>query len=124
MTITQLGQKFTEAQIITGTNIGDKIFIPRIIMSPNDAKWPFRLKRMQFPLLVCFAMTINKSQGKSLQKVGLYLSKLVFCHLQLYVTLSRVTNIDGLKILIDGDGKSDENVPRKLCTKKYFKQKV
>jgi hypothetical protein len=71
MTITQLGQKFIEDQIITGTNVGDKVFIPRIIMSPNDVKWPFRLKRRQFPLsvcFVCFAMTINKSQGKSLPK--------------------------------------------------------
>jgi hypothetical protein len=41
MTITQLGQKFIEAQIITRTNLGDKVFIPRSIMRPNDAKWPF-----------------------------------------------------------------------------------
>jgi ATP-dependent DNA helicase PIF1 len=61
LTITQLGQKFIEAQIITRTNVGDKIFIPRIIMSPSDTKWPFKLKRRQFPLSVCFVMTINKS---------------------------------------------------------------
>jgi hypothetical protein len=28
MTITQLGQKYIEAQIITGTNVGNKVFIP------------------------------------------------------------------------------------------------
>jgi hypothetical protein len=120
MTITQLGQKFIEAQIITGTNVGDKVFIPRIIMSPNDAKWPFKLKRRQFPLSVCFAMTINKSQGQSLQKVGLYLSKQVFCHGQLYVALSRVTNRNGLRILIDENGKSDENMARNIVYKEIF----
>jgi hypothetical protein len=38
MSVTQLGKKFIEAQIITGTNVGDKVFIPRIIMTPNDTK--------------------------------------------------------------------------------------
>jgi hypothetical protein len=60
--ITQLGSKYIEAQIITVTNVGDKVCIPRIIMAPNDTKWPFKLKRRQFSLSVCFAMTITKSQ--------------------------------------------------------------
>jgi ATP-dependent DNA helicase PIF1 len=36
LTITLLGKWFIEAQIITGTNIGNKVYIPRIIMSPNE----------------------------------------------------------------------------------------
>jgi hypothetical protein len=80
MTITQLGNKYIEAQIITRTHVGDKVCIPWIIMTPNDTKWSFKLKRRQFPLSVCFAMIISKSQGQSLRYVGLYLSKQVFCH--------------------------------------------
>ena len=51
-------------------------------------------------------MTINKSQGQSLSKVGLYLKDPVFTHGQLYVALSRVKTREGVKILIfDADGK-------------------
>jgi hypothetical protein len=45
MTLTQLGNKYMEAQIIIGKHVGDKVCIPRIIVTPNDTKWPFKLKR-------------------------------------------------------------------------------
>lgn len=92
-----------EAEIITGNNIGRKVLIPRIIMTSPDIKWPFMLRRRQFPVKVCFAMTINKSQGQTLQHVGIYLPKPVFSHGQLYVALSRVTSTKGLKMLLKND---------------------
>ena len=45
-------------------------------------------------------MTINKSQGQSLKKVGIYLQRPVFTHGQLYVALSRVKNIQGLHVIL------------------------
>ena len=50
-------------------------------------------------------MTINKSQGQSFEKVGVYLENPVFAHGQLYVAFSRVRSKKGLKIFIkDGEG--------------------
>ena len=45
-------------------------------------------------------MTINKSQGQSLNWVGLYLPTSVFSYGQLYVACSRITTRKNLKILI------------------------
>ncbi|KAL4598101.1 hypothetical protein ACB092_11G035000 [Castanea dentata] len=118
--VTQLSKWVLEAQIISGTHIGEKVFIPRIVLSPSDSKWPFVLKRRQFPVSVCFAMTINKSQGQSLQRVGLYLDRPVFSHGQLYVAVSRVTSKDGLKILIVENDDTDRFHTKNIVYKEIF----
>ncbi|GJU24312.1 DNA helicase [Tanacetum coccineum] len=99
MIIRQLLPKVIEAQIITGTRISQKAYIPRIPLTMKDPKLPFIFKRKQFPVRVCYAMTINKSQGQSLKKIGIYLPQPIFEHGQLYVALSRATTPHGLKIL-------------------------
>jgi len=53
-------------------------------ISSTQSPWPFKLSRRQFLITVCYAMTINRSQGQSLDYVGLYLTRSVFSHGQLY----------------------------------------
>ncbi|KAK9071641.1 hypothetical protein SSX86_008070 [Deinandra increscens subsp. villosa] len=118
--IVSLGKHVIEAVVISGSNIGFRTFIPRLSLVPTDKRVVFRFKRRQFPISVCFAMTIHKSQGQSLSRVGLYLKDPVFSHGQLYVALSRVKSKKGLKILIlDEDGRPT-NVTRNIVYKSIF----
>lgn len=77
-----------EATILTGKFQGEVVLLPRIPMIPSDSPIPFR--RLQFPVRLAFAMTINKSQGQTMSICGLDLESPCFSHGQLYVACSRV----------------------------------
>ncbi|GKA29924.1 zf-CCHC domain-containing protein [Tanacetum coccineum] len=57
--VLRLGINILEAQIISGGSVGTICAIPRMVIIPTDTKMPFKLNRRQFPIQVCFAMTIN-----------------------------------------------------------------
>ena len=50
-----------EARIMTGCAKNEDVFIPRIPLIPTDV--PYQFKRLQFPIRLSFAMTINKAPG-------------------------------------------------------------
>ncbi|XP_022181441.1 uncharacterized protein LOC111042822 [Myzus persicae] len=61
--VTSLTKNVIEAEILTGCAKGEKIFLPKILLYPNN--FPVKFRRVQFPIKVCFAMTINKTQGQT-----------------------------------------------------------
>ncbi|XP_024009975.1 uncharacterized protein LOC112085170 [Eutrema salsugineum] len=70
--VTQLANHVIEARVITGKSnsyVDEKVLIPRMFVTPADAKFPFKMRRRQFSVSLAFVMTINKSQGQTLEKV-------------------------------------------------------
>ena len=100
--------------IITGNFYNERVFIPKIPLNSSN-NYHFEFKRLQFPIKLCYAMTINKSQGQTLKVIGLELTSGCFTHGQLYVACSRVTNEDNLYILTE-NGKTKNIVYKEaLC---------
>ncbi|XP_029644337.1 uncharacterized protein LOC115218583 [Octopus sinensis] len=100
-TITQLNSHVIEAVIAIGPHSGKHLFIPQIPLVPSDNHFPFQLRCRQFPIKQAFSFTGNKSQGQTLDRVGVFLRTPMFTLGQLYVAMSRVTDSANLKISVD-----------------------
>ena len=50
------------------------LLLPRIPMKYGGKQFPFELTRLQFPIKIAFALTINRSQGQSVE----------YCYLKMY----------------------------------------
>ncbi|CAH1428835.1 unnamed protein product [Lactuca virosa] len=48
--VISLGKRVIEARIMSGTNIGNQTFIPRMYLTPSEKKIPFKFTKRQFPL--------------------------------------------------------------------------
>lgn len=98
MIVTNLFPHLIEAELDYG--LKKRVLIPRITLIPTDSSClPCSFKRRQFPIKIGFALTINKAQGQTLEKVGIILQTPVFTHGQLYVGLSRAGTQQNVKIL-------------------------
>ncbi|CAN0925705.1 ATP-dependent DNA helicase PIF1 [Linum grandiflorum] len=118
--ITHLGTNVIRGLIVGGTFEGTIAIIPRIVLDKTDPKWPFTLKRRQYPLRLCYGMTINKSQGQTLDQIGIFLPTPVFSHGQLYVALSRVRSAAGIHIVLQDTSKADYNCTRNIVYTEIF----
>ena len=109
LAVKKLMKNLMEATILTGPFKGEDILIPMI---PTDT--PFLFKRLQFPIRMAFAVTINKAQGQSLELCGLDLDADCFSHGQLYVACSHVDKPDSLYIYADNGKTKNILYPQEL----------
>ena len=65
-----LDNKLLECQVVGNLRT---VLLPRITFIPKPGEYPFEWHRRQFPVRAAFATTINKSQGQTLRKVGIWL---------------------------------------------------
>ncbi|CAN1216766.1 ATP-dependent DNA helicase PIF1, partial [Linum perenne] len=96
--IKRLGTWSIEVEVLTGSHAGDRVYLPR----------------RQYPIALCFAMTINKSQGQTLHQVGICLKRQVFIHGQLYAAIAHVTKKSGLKIISCDEGGHPTSVMKNI----------
>ncbi|GBO41690.1 hypothetical protein AVEN_53694-1 [Araneus ventricosus] len=107
-------------QVVFECNRRDVVFLPRIKLATSDVNLPFVLNRRQFLLIPAYTMTINKSQAKTFDRVGIYLDEPVFSHGQLFVALSRSRILNHVEIYI----KTAEVQGKLLNNEKYFTRNV
>ena len=91
---------------------GDPILVPRICFKQRLNRYDQRspeVTRMQFPLQLCYAITLNKSQGQTLKCVGIDLRDDSFSHGHTYVGFGRVRNRGSIMILVRDHRVNDAN---------------
>jgi hypothetical protein len=97
-----IGKNILCGIILNGDRAGETAFIPRITLI-EDKKFPFLLKRHQFPIRIAYALTINKSQSQTFWKIGIDYRDEPFAHGQTYTGISRAKSWDGVKIRLPDD---------------------
>lgn len=108
--VVEMRRNLIEVEVAVGPYSGVRRLITRIPFVPIASEFPVSFRRIQFPLRLCFAMTLNRSQGQTFQAVRVILSPSVFSHGMLYVALSRCVSKNSLKVLCRADGKTSNIV--------------
>ena len=91
-------------------------------MISKDSSFPIPFKRVQFPVLPAYYLTINRAQGQTLIRGGLYLPRSVFCHGHLYVGFGRCGDPDSFFAYAD-QGEFD-NIMNYLNSNKTYTRNI
>lgn len=78
--------------ILYGPHAGTRVMLPRMtfIITTSQSHLPFSIMRRQYALIPGYAYTVHRSQGSTLDLLGIYFNGAPFCHGLLYTALSRV----------------------------------
>ncbi|KAI7934342.1 hypothetical protein MJO28_017129 [Puccinia striiformis f. sp. tritici] len=100
MIVTGVGTTYLAGKLMSGPFSGVEIMLPKIkLHNKGSPRSGLSFYRYQFPLRPAYAMSVNKSHGQTLTCVGVTLETDVFAHGQLYVALSRVSNVNNLLVV-------------------------
>ena len=66
LTIRKIHTRIIECEIIFGTFARKTVYVPKIPLIPSDTNLPFDFIRTQYPIRPAFCISINKSQGQTL----------------------------------------------------------
>lgn len=83
--------------LVTFDKVGDFLIEKQEWCITDDSERPLA-KSQQIPLMVSYALSIHKCQGITLTNAIIDLSQ-AFCNHQVYVALSRVRNLSGVKLV-------------------------
>ena len=102
-------------ELLDGTFAGTTCFLSRIDIDSDKAEGTTALRfiRRQFPIRLAYAITIDKSQGQTFDRVGIYLERPVFAHGQLYVAFSRARGFPHIRVQVlpgEWQGLSDDGL--------------
>lgn len=100
LTIVRMLPNTILARIISECHRGEEVFINRMELVSTDKLLPVLLVRFQYPIIPAYSMTVNKSQGQTLNHCGIFLNDVCFSHGQLYVALSRSRQRETTKVHI------------------------
>ena len=87
--------------VVTPLSGGDDILVPRVPMECTESKLGIPFIRRQFPILLAYYLTLNRSQGQTLDTVGIELPESVFSHGHVYVGAARTGDPDKLHFYAD-----------------------
>ena len=97
--VVNLGSHFILLRVCTGPAAGQLYCLPRIMLESTEGDGlPVIIRRLQYPIRLAHCMTINKSQGQTLDWVGIDLTEPVFSHGQLHTGVSRGRRMDRIRV--------------------------
>ena len=104
--ILDLNNNSIKCEILTGDKAGEIVFLHRITLNYEN-KYTFILKRRQFLIKIAFAMTINKLQGQTFERIAIDLKKDVLFTDRFLLRFHRVRSWKSLKIYVEKENISN-----------------
>ena len=92
----------SQVRLLTGPQKGRVALLPRCShhVSCENSGLPFTFTRVQFPLTPGYCVSVHKSQGQTLDVVGLIADTDSFAHGQVYTALSRTSGWSKIHVLM------------------------